>query len=111
MKKMTMQRRTAAFAMTVALDLALLSAMAYVQAPLPSWSDGKAKQATVVFVAQVTQEGAPDFVPPPNASPRSVFYWPVGQGARRSTGQRLDRRQHEGRLESHLSVRGQVSRS
>src|SRR4029450_4081621 len=46
---------------------ALLVLGAHAQAqtdPLPSWSDGKAKQAIVEFVAKVTQEGAPDFVPP-----------------------------------------------
>jgi hypothetical protein len=30
--------------------------------PLPSWNDGKAKQAIVNFVANVTKEGSPDFV-------------------------------------------------
>lgn len=29
--------------------------------PLPSWSDGKAKQAVVAFVEQVTKPGSPDF--------------------------------------------------
>jgi haloacid dehalogenase-like hydrolase len=61
---MTMQRLTASFSMTVLLGVALLSAVAHAQDPLPSWSDGKAKQAIVAFVAQVTKEGAPDFVPP-----------------------------------------------
>ena len=37
---------------------------AIAQDPLPSWNDGKAKQAIVAFVAQVTKEGSPDFVPP-----------------------------------------------
>jgi len=32
--------------------------------PLPSWNDGAAKQAIITFVDKVTQEGAPDFVPP-----------------------------------------------
>jgi len=50
--------------MTVLLGLALLSAVAHAQDPLPSWSDGKAKQAIVAFVTKVTQEGTPDFVPP-----------------------------------------------
>jgi hypothetical protein len=50
--------------MTVLLGLALLSAMAHAQDLLPSWSDGKAKQAIVAFVAKVTKEGSPDFVPP-----------------------------------------------
>jgi haloacid dehalogenase-like hydrolase len=32
--------------------------------PLPSWNDGAAKQAIVNFVAAVTRDGSPDFVPP-----------------------------------------------
>jgi hypothetical protein len=32
--------------------------------PLLSWNDGKVKPAIIAFVAQVTQEGAPDSVPP-----------------------------------------------
>jgi phosphoserine phosphatase len=32
--------------------------------PLPSWSDGKAKQSILAFVAKVTNEGSPDFVTP-----------------------------------------------
>jgi phosphoglycolate phosphatase-like HAD superfamily hydrolase len=32
--------------------------------PLPSWSDGHAKQAILTFVEKVTTEGSPDFVPP-----------------------------------------------
>jgi len=54
------------FARFVALA-ALLVLGAHAQAqtdPLPSWSDGKAKQAIVAFVTKVTQEGTPDFVPP-----------------------------------------------
>ncbi|MGE0374362.1 MAG: HAD family hydrolase, partial [Planctomycetaceae bacterium] len=31
--------------------------------PLPSWNEGTTKQAIVEFVAKVTQEGSPDFVP------------------------------------------------
>ena len=33
--------------------------------PLPSWNDGAAKSAILDFVARVTKEGGPDFVPPP----------------------------------------------
>jgi hypothetical protein len=33
--------------------------------PLPSWNDGKAKQSILDFVAAVTREGSPDFVPVP----------------------------------------------
>ena len=32
--------------------------------PLPSWNDGPSKQAITGFVARVTQQGGPDFVPP-----------------------------------------------
>ncbi len=32
--------------------------------PLPSWNDGPAKQAILSFVAKVTDEGSPDFLPP-----------------------------------------------
>ena len=32
--------------------------------PLPSWNDGKAKQSILDFVAKVTKDGSPDFVPP-----------------------------------------------
>jgi phosphoglycolate phosphatase-like HAD superfamily hydrolase len=31
--------------------------------PLPSWNDGPGKQAVLDFVARVTKEGGPDFVP------------------------------------------------
>lgn len=33
--------------------------------PLPSWSEGPAKQSIIAFVADVTREGSPDFVPAP----------------------------------------------
>src|SRR3990170_4509737 len=32
--------------------------------PLPSWNDGAAKKTITDFVARVTREGGPDFVPP-----------------------------------------------
>lgn len=48
----------------IALLLAFNVCLATLAAgPLPSWKDGKAKQAIVAFVEKVTQEGAPDFVP------------------------------------------------
>ena len=34
------------------------------QVPLASWNDGAAKSAILDFVARVTKEGGPDFVPP-----------------------------------------------
>jgi hypothetical protein len=33
--------------------------------PLPSWNDGANKRAITDFVARITQQGGPDFVPPP----------------------------------------------
>jgi phosphoglycolate phosphatase-like HAD superfamily hydrolase len=39
-------------------------AMAQTTDPLPSWNDGKAKQSIINFVAKVTKQGSPDFVPP-----------------------------------------------
>jgi len=36
---------------------------AYAQDPLPSWNDTASKKAIVAFVAKVTKEGSPDFVP------------------------------------------------
>ena len=39
-------------------------ATTYGQDPLPSWNDGKTKQAIVSFVEKVTKEGSSDFVPP-----------------------------------------------
>ena len=50
------------FMVSVAAAL-LIAAGACAQDPLPSWRDGPAKQAIVTFVARVTQEGSPDFVP------------------------------------------------
>ena len=44
----------------------LFPTLAFAQAdPLPSWNDGAAKQAIVAFVAKVTKQGSPDFVPRP----------------------------------------------
>ena len=31
---------------------------------LPSWNDGASKRAITGFVARITQQGGPDFVPP-----------------------------------------------
>jgi phosphoglycolate phosphatase-like HAD superfamily hydrolase len=44
------------------LTSGLLSALAD---PLPSWNDTAAKKAIIEFVAKVTKEGSPDFVPEP----------------------------------------------
>ena len=37
---------------------------AYAQDPLPSWTDGPAKQAIIEFVKATTTQGSPQFVPP-----------------------------------------------
>ncbi len=44
------------------ISLAGLTAL-QTQDPLPSWNDGKTKQSITEFVAKVTKEGSPDFVP------------------------------------------------
>ena len=31
--------------------------------PLPSWNDGRAKQSILEFIATVTRDGSPNFVP------------------------------------------------
>ena len=51
--------------MTILALLALTLAVAPLKAadPLPSWNDGPTKQAIIDFVAKVTKEGSPDFVP------------------------------------------------
>ncbi len=41
------------------------SVLAQTVDPLPSWNDGRAKQSILDFVAAVTREGSPDFVPVP----------------------------------------------
>jgi haloacid dehalogenase-like hydrolase len=51
--------------MMVALALmALCVGLAYAAEPLPSWSEGPAKQAIIEFVTKVTKQGGPGFVPP-----------------------------------------------
>jgi hypothetical protein len=55
-----------AFVGRVALWLLVLPCVlsaAWAADPLPSWNDSAAKQAIVDFVAKVTKEGSPDFVP------------------------------------------------
>ena len=47
----------------LALALACLATVARAADPLPSWNDGKSKQAILAFVEKVTKEGSPDFVP------------------------------------------------
>ena len=59
-------RRRALFTMAASLSL-LFGPLKQAQAqndPLPSWNDGATKQAITEFVARVTRQGSPDFVPP-----------------------------------------------
>ena len=42
----------------------LAAATAQASDPLPSWNEGKTKQAIIQFVEDVTQEGGPHYVPP-----------------------------------------------
>jgi hypothetical protein len=63
MKFIRIQTRMAAVVLISAL--ALVTTIAQAADPLPSWNDGKAKQAIVAFVDKVTKEESPDFVPVP----------------------------------------------
>jgi phosphoglycolate phosphatase-like HAD superfamily hydrolase len=44
--------------------LGFMTSVAWSADALPSWNDGKTKQSITDFVAKVTKEGLPDFVPP-----------------------------------------------
>jgi phosphoserine phosphatase len=59
------QRMKLIFSALATLALVVASAATYAQDPLPSWTDGPAKEAIVEFVAKVTTPGSPDFVPVP----------------------------------------------
>jgi hypothetical protein len=50
--------------MVAVVLMALSVALAYAAEPLPSWNEGPAKKAIIEFVAKVTKQGGPDFVPP-----------------------------------------------
>src|SRR5438067_11320111 len=43
--------------------LIFTTTIAHAQEPLPSWNDGPTKQSITDFVAKLTKEGSPDFVP------------------------------------------------
>ena len=49
----------------VAVELAFIATVALAQDQLSSWNGGPTKQTIVDFVARVTKEGSPDFVPVP----------------------------------------------
>lgn len=50
-------------AAVLAAVVVLTTTVARAADPLPSWNDGKAKKSLTDFVAHVTREGSPDFVP------------------------------------------------
>jgi phosphoglycolate phosphatase-like HAD superfamily hydrolase len=59
------RRQLLSLLLTGFLSLTLPEATVHAQAdPLPSWNDIAPKQAIIDFVARVTEEGGPDFVPP-----------------------------------------------
>jgi len=57
----TMKLRPGALVL-LAIPLASFTAI-QAQDPLPSWNEGKAKQSITEFVAKITEEDSPDFVP------------------------------------------------
>src|SRR5512147_1872365 len=48
-----------------AASVLIIAAACHAQDALPSWNDRSAKKAILEFVAKVTKEGSPDFVPVP----------------------------------------------
>ncbi|MEI8015935.1 MAG: HAD family hydrolase [Nitrospira sp.] len=51
-------------AIALVCALTMTTTIARAADALPSWNDGAAKKSIVEFVAKVTKEGGPDFVPP-----------------------------------------------
>ena len=56
-------KRTPFFLIAIACLLICSHSITYAADPLPSWNDGKTKQAIVDFVAKVSTAGSPAFVP------------------------------------------------
>ncbi len=56
-------RRQIIFAFALSFALTLSAAFTCAADPLPSWNDGKTKQAIIEFVTKVTKAGSPDFAP------------------------------------------------
>jgi hypothetical protein len=91
--------------------------------PLPSWNDTAHKNAIIEFVERVTKEGSPDFVKPEERIAtfdndgtlwaQQPIYFQVlrpqigcrqaRQSMGRSDRERLDRGEHERRLENNFS--------
>lgn len=47
-----------------AVAISFVGTISHAEDALPSWNEGKTKQAIVEFVTRVTQSGGKDFVPP-----------------------------------------------
>jgi phosphoglycolate phosphatase-like HAD superfamily hydrolase len=62
--KVKINRRALLTSVVTAIALSWCSATAFAQSdPLPSWNDGTTKKSITDFVARVTAQGTPDFVP------------------------------------------------
>jgi phosphoglycolate phosphatase-like HAD superfamily hydrolase len=61
---MNTTRRQQLIAIALVCALAMTTTIAHAADSLPSWNDVAAKKSVVEFVAKVTKEGGPDFVPP-----------------------------------------------
>jgi phosphoglycolate phosphatase-like HAD superfamily hydrolase len=59
-----LQRSVLVGAITLVCALTMTTTIAHAADSLPSWNDVAAKKSVVEFVAKVTKEGGPDFVPP-----------------------------------------------
>ena len=57
-------RRQNFVTIALACMVVLITPNAQAADPLPSWNEGATKRSIVEFVAEVTKEGSPDFVPP-----------------------------------------------
>jgi phosphoglycolate phosphatase-like HAD superfamily hydrolase len=60
---MTVRRRHACQVLALIAGIGSFAPALGAAEVLPSWNDGKSKQSIVDFVAKVTKEGSPDFVP------------------------------------------------
>jgi phosphoglycolate phosphatase-like HAD superfamily hydrolase len=60
---MTASVRRVVVASAIACSMSLGTTAAQAADPLPSWNEGKTKQSIVDFVAKVTKQGSPEFVP------------------------------------------------
>ena len=64
-KAMQIKRRQESIVTVITCTLVFLTTVVQAADPLPSWNDGKAKQAIIEFVEKVTKSGSPDLVDQP----------------------------------------------